>query len=330
MAEKFFITMPDNAKRKRHFPENLIAELEKLGSVDWNPFERKMTEDELCQLAPDTTILLTHWGSPQVTQTYLDSNPKLKLIAHCAGTVAHIASEETYARKIPCLSANSVMARYVAEAVLGLIISRMRGFKENDLLMQEGIWDKSYPTKSLLDSSVGLIGLGTIGRNLLDLLQPFETKVMIYDPYLKEDAIKAWPNAKLVSFEEALGADVVSVHASQTPETYHMINEEAFSKMRDGAVFINTSRGSLVDTAAARKMIESKHLAAAFDVYEQEECSQEQLLGCDTILLQPHMSATPAGAKMTEEIIKDITRFLAGEKTVLHVTYQQFSYMTQE
>lgn len=330
MSEKFFITMPDNAKRKRHFPENLVAELESMGSVGWNPFTRKMTEEELCQLGGDATILLTHWGSPQVTEMYLKHNPNLKLIAHCAGTVAHIASEATYAAGIPCLSANSVMARYVAEAVLGLIISGMRGFKGNDLLMQKGVWDKSFPTKSLLDSTVGLVGLGTIGRNLLDLLAPFETRVLIFDPYITEDAIARWPNAKLASFEQVLDTDVVSVHASQTPETYHMINEEAFKKMRDGAVFINTSRGSLVDTAAARKMIEKKHLQAAFDVYEQEECAQDLLIGCDSIVMQPHMSATPAGAKMTEEIIKDIKRFLKGEKLTLSITYQQFSYMTQE
>jgi len=330
MSEKFFITMPDNAKRKRHFPKNLIADLEKLGSVDWNPYKRKMTEEELCELGGDATILLTHWGSPQVTETYLKRNPDLKLIAHCAGTVAHIASEATYAAGIPCLSANSVMARYVAEAVLGLIISGMRGFKENDILMQKGVWDKSFPTKSLLDSTVGLVGLGTIGRNLLDLLAPFETKAFIFDPYITDDALVRWPNAKLASFDRVLDCDVVSVHASQTPETYHMINEEAFSKMRDGATFINTSRGSLVDTAAARKMIESKHLQAAFDVYETEECSQDLLIGCDSIVMQPHMSATPAGAKMTEEIIKDIKRFLNGEKLTLSVSYQQFSYMTQE
>lgn len=330
MQEKFFITMPDNSKRKRHFPENLVAELESMGTVGWNPFPRKMTEEELCQLAPDATILLTHWGSPQVTQKYLDCNPDLKLIAHCAGTVAHIASEETYAKGIPCLSANSVMARYVAEAVLGLIIAAMRGFKENDLLMQKGIWDKSFPTASLLDSSVGLIGLGTIGRNLLDLLAPFGTKVLIFDPYIKEDALSEWPNAKLATFDEVLLSDVVSVHASQTPETYHIMNESAFAKMRDGAVFINTSRGSLVDTAAARKMIELKDIQAAFDVYEEEECPQDTLIGCDSILMQPHMSATPAGAKMTEEIIKDIKRFLKGEKTTLSITYGQFLHMTQE
>lgn len=330
MAEKYFITTEAGPLRDRYFPPGLLAELEKTGTVACNPLPRGLTEEQLCHAAPSATILLTHWGAPQITRRYLAANPRLRLIAHCAGTVAHIASEDTYAAGIPCLSANPVMARYVAEAVLGLLISRMRGYKENDLLLQRGIWTKELPSVSLLDATVGLIGLGTVGRCLLDLLAPFGTRVLVYDPYLPADALAPWPNAEAATFEEALGAEAVSVHASQTPETYHMIDEAAFSRMRDGAVFINTARGSLVDTRAAAKMIPEKRLRAAFDVYERENGPQDALAGLDSVLLQPHIAALPAGVKMTEEIIKDIRRFLRGEDPLLSVPYEKFLYMTKE
>lgn len=330
MSEKFYIVMEDGESRNKYFPENLTDELKKSGSVEFNPLTRSLTEDELCHYAPDATVLLTHWGAPQITSRYLSANPHLKLIAHCAGTVAHIASEDTYNAGIPCLSANNIMARYVAEAVLGLMISSLRSFKENDLLLQNGIWTKSRPSASLLDSTVGLIGLGSVGRNLLDLLKPFGTEVLVYDPYIAEGALSPWPFAKSAAQDEVLKCGVISVHASQTPETYHIIDEKAFSKMRDGAVFINTSRGSLVDTAAAAEMIRKKHLRAAFDVFEQEDAPQEALAHIDSVILQPHVAALPAGAKMTEEIIKDIGRFLNGEKMLLQVDYEQFAHMTRE
>lgn len=330
LPEKYFITKEAGKDRDRYFPQRLIEQLKKTGTAEFNPLQGELTEAELCALAPDATVLLTHWGAPQITERYLSVNPNLKLIAHCAGTVAHIASGDTYAAGIPCISANSVMARYVAEAVLGLMISSLRGFKENDLLLQNGVWSKGNPAGSLLDSTVGLIGLGTVGRNLLDLLAPFGTSVLVYDPYIPSDVLDAYPFARTASFSEALGADVVSVHASKTPETYHMIDENAFSQMKDGAVFINTSRGSLVDTEAAAKAIRQKNLRAAFDVYEQEGGPQETLAHIDSVLLQPHIAALPAGAKMTEKIIRDIERFLAGEKPHFSVGFEQFNRMTRE
>ena len=214
-----------------------------------NPLPRGLSEEQLCLAAPGATILLTHWGAPQITRRYLAANPRLRLIAHCAGTVAHIASEDTYAAGIPCLSANPVMARYVAEAVLGLLISRMRGYKENDLLLQRGIWTKELPAISLLDATVGLIGLGTVGRCLLDLLAPFGTRVLVYDPYLPADVLAPWPNAEAATFEEALGGVGFWVNASQTRN--HMIDEAAFPACATGRSYHNPG---LVDTRR-REMI---------------------------------------------------------------------------
>lgn len=330
MSEKFFITMPAGNSRIIYFPHDCIAALEELGNVKWNPYDRKLTEEELREFASDSTILLTHWRTPQIGKLFLDAAPQLKMIAHCAGTVAHIASEESYRRGIPCLSANPVMAKYVAEDVLGLMISSMRGYKENDLLLQNGVWRQDVQSSSLFNSTVGLIGLGTVGRFLLDLLSPFHTQVKVYDPYLPEGALDKWKFASAASFDQVLRCDVISVHASQTPETYHLINKECLAKMKDHAVFINTSRGSLVDTAAAANALRSRKLRAAFDVFETEACPQPLLSGMDNVLLQAHLASRPATANMTREIIRNIKCFLNGEAVELAVSFEQFSRMTQE
>lgn len=330
MSEKIFITMPNTANRDKYFPPDCLLKLKRLGEVSFNPHPRKLTEEELCDLAPDCTVLFTHWGTPQITSRYLGKNKNLKLIAHGAGTVAHIASEDTYQAHVPCLSANPVMAKYVAEGVLGLIIASLRGYKEFDRRLSDGEWQKETVARSLFDVSVGLVGLGTVGRNLLDMLTVFGTKVKVYDPYLKPDALCGRENVALCSFDEVIKCDVVSIHASQTPETYHIINADAFEKMIDGAVLINTARGSLVDTAAAEKYMRSGKIRAAIDVYEKEGCAQPVFAGMDGVIIQPHTAALPAGAFMTREIIDDIYRFLQGGTPKYKVEYEQFLRMTQE
>lgn len=330
MSEVFFITSPEGGERRKYFPDRLLDRLKEYGEVRINPLPHKPSEEELCRIAPDATVLLTHWGAPRIGARYLDAAPGLKLLAHCAGSVARIASEEVYARGIPVISANAVMAKYVAEAVLGLMIAAARSFKEYDALLTAGVWTKSLPMTSLLDATVGLVGLGTVGRELLNLLAPFGTRVLVYDPYLPDDALEPWPDAERVGLDEALGADVVSVHASKTPETYHLMDAAAFEKMRDGAVFINTARGALVDTPAARAAIERKHLRAAFDVYEEENGPQPMLSGLPTILLQPHVAASPAGASMTAAIVDEIDRFFAGQPLTLTIGIGQFRRMTIE
>lgn len=327
------ITTPQGETFDRHFPCNMLNRLSALGELRINPNSRQYTRDELKDLLNDIDIILTHWGMTQLDAELLDCAPKLKLLAHCAGTVAHIASEECYRRGIPVLSANPIMAKFVAEWVLGAMIAGLRQFVWYDNGMREGKWLRSPATAgSLFGSRVGLIGLGTVGRRLLDLLRPFGCEVRVYDPYIPESALDEYEFAHRSSFEESMNCPVVSIHASQTPETYHMINADTLKLMPDGGLLINSSRGSLVDTEAAICELESGRISMVFDVYEHEGRAQDsRLLDCrsNTILL-PHTAGNPAGSSMTSGIIDDIERFLHNEPMKLVVSYEQYQHMTQE
>lgn len=334
--EKIFVTMSPRPDREKYFPEETIEYLKTLGSVSINEQEGVLTEEDLIRMAPDATILVTHWGCPQITEKYLAVNPDLKVIAHCAGTVAHTASEATYQKGIPCLSANDIMSIYVAEGVLGHLIYGTHCFMQMDREMEKGIWNRDYPAVSLLDGTVGLIGLGSVARHLLDLMAPLyalssgKPGVKVYDPYMKEHALDPWPFAVQVTLEEVLGCDAVSLHAAQTPETYHMIGEKEFSLMKDNALFINTARGSLVDTAAARKVLSTGRIRAIFDVYEKEWCPQEDLMGLPNVTLNPHAVGMPAGASMTWGVIKTLPDVLVGKHSPYEVSYETWCHMTQE
>ena len=328
--EKLYVTMAKSNDRVKYFPQETIDFLRTLGEVTVNEDTGSMTEEDLIRKAPDATVLVTHWGCPQITEKYLNANPNLKIIAHCAGTVAHTASEESYRRVIPCLSANDIMALYVAEGVLGHLITGTHCYKQMDLDMHQGIWNRKQPAVSLLDCTVGVVGLGAVARHLLNLLTPFNTKVLVYDPFLKEDSLKKWPFARRATLNEVMGCDAVTLHAAQTPETFHMIGKEQFDLMKDDALFINTARGSLVDTQAAIDVLKTGRIRAIFDVYEKEGCAQEGLMGLPNVTLQPHAVALPAGVSMTWGVLKDIETILKGGKGQYEVSFQTWSRMTQE
>ncbi len=333
---KILVTAPQGEVFNRYFPKAILKQLGELGDVILNPHKRNFSKEELTEALRDIDIVVTHWGTPQITADVLDKAPRLKLMAHATGTVAHIASEAFYERGIPVLSANNIMAQYVAEAVIGYMISAAHKMLQLDQLTRADQWENKMTAtrqKSLLGGDVGLIGLGTIARRLLDMLAPFHCRVYVFDPYAASDALDRWPFAQLCSFETAMSQPVVSIHAAQTPETYHMINADALRLMPDDGILINSARGSLVDTSALLAELQSGRIYAVLDVYEKEgsgNIPQELLELKSNTLLQPHMACAPVTWEMTQGIADDIRRFLNEEPLQLQVSLQQYRLMTQE
>lgn len=327
-----FITAPTGELFDRYFPSELIERLEKLGTVRRNPFNRQLTVSELQESLKDCEIVLTHWGTPQIDASLLERAPRLRILAHCAGTVARIASAACYERNVHVLSANSIMAKYVAEGALGMILASLREFTQYDAAMRQGKWEKRLSDcLTLIGAEVGFIGLGTVGRRLLELIAPFGCRAKVFDPYLPEDALVPYPFAQTASFQEAMQSRIVTVHASQTPETFHLIDADALSLLPDGGLLVNSSRGSLVDTEALIAELQTGRIRAALDVYEHENAAQDaRLLACPHVLLQPHMAAAPAQSEMTAGIISNIERLLSGKNAPLEISYAQYVHMTQE
>lgn len=330
---KIYITAPVNSRMNTFFPDDLMERLRSFGDVYRNPFNRSMNREELAKELADTDILITHWGTPQVDAEMLSKAPRLKMLAHAAGTVAHIASEAFYEKGIPVLSANPIMARTVAEGALTYILAGLRLLPQKDRSMREKKWENFLGDRiTLLDGAVGLIGCGAVARNLMDLLRPFGCKVYVYDPYLPEEGLAAWDFARKVSFEEAMRQPVVSIHAAQMPETYHMINAEALALMPDRGLLVNTSRGSLIDTQALIRELQTGRIHAVLDVYEKEGAGNQpdELLALqDNCILQPHIAGI-CDWHLTESIVNDIERFLRGEPLQFTVSLQQYRLMTQE
>lgn len=210
----------------------------------------------------------------------------------------------------------------VAEFALTLMLSLLKNLPRLDRAARAGQWAR-FPMRELSAKTVGLVGFGRIGRRLAELLSGFGVTLLVYDPFVPPEAIRAC-NAEPVSLEQLLNrSDLVSLHLPATPQTHHLIDGQRLAQMKDGAYLINTARGALVDEAALLEALQSGKLAgAALDVFEQEPLSGENpLLALDNTVFAPHVSALSFETNYNGSIIcaESIIRVYRGEPPVYPV-----------
>ncbi|WP_162463291.1 hydroxyacid dehydrogenase [Paenibacillus psychroresistens] len=327
-----FITQQENSLKQKFFPKSTLEELNLKGNLKVNQYNRVMTEVELSKELKDVDVCIAlAWGGcPRFTREVLDNALNLKLIVTPGASVATFITEAVYERGIKVCSANSIMARYVAEGTLAYILAAQREIVMRNNEIREGIWNNST-CQTLIGAKVGLIGLGTVGRFLLEFLRPFGVSIKLYDPYIKPVSLRFHSNVTLCSLEEALsGNDVVSLHASQTEETFHMLNKERLSLLKDGTLLINTSRGSLIDEPALIAELRTGRIHTALDVYEVEPLPiDNKLKKLENAILMPHIAGMVHLEKFTFAMLEEIERFQLGEKLWYEIPVEQYRLMTR-
>ena len=220
-------------------------------------------------------VLVTGWGTPSLIELLRDWSPEsspLRLVAHTAGSVKHLLTRDLLARGVLVSHANDSLAEAVAEFTLGAIIAMRR-----QMFLSAARYHAHQPAPpftgmhELPGSVVGIIGASAIGRRVMDWLQPWRVKILLYDPYLPAQQALAW-NAECVDLLELFRrADIVSLHAPITPETISMLRGEHFQAMKDGALFVNTARGVLVDHPALLRELQTGRISALLDVTDPTE-----------------------------------------------------------
>jgi D-3-phosphoglycerate dehydrogenase len=202
-------------------------------------------------------------------------------------------------QRIPVLIAVGANALSVAEQALALMLAVAKSLTYLDRRIRDGHWDKAtYTCVELSRRSLGVVGLGNIGRALIELVKPLRMPVYGYDPQLGKEA--AIPGVTLVdSLDELLArSDVLSLHAPLLPQTRHMIGRQQLALMPRGSILINTARGGLVDTEALIAALESGQLlGAGLDSFETEPPpSESRLWALPNVALSPHVGANTHAA----------------------------------
>jgi D-3-phosphoglycerate dehydrogenase len=272
---------------------------------------RALDEDELVERLPGVSLLGIR-SKTHVTRRVLDAAPNLVAIgAFCIGTNQIDLSAATD-HGVAVFNAPFSNTRSVVELAIAEIISMTRRLTEKNALMHDGVWDKSAEgAHEIRGRTLGIVGYGNIGTQLSVLAENLGMKVLFYDTV---DKLALGNARRCLSLPELLSeSDVVTLHVDGRPGNENLFGEGEFAEMRPGSLFLNLSRGFVVDYASLRKHIESGHIAgAAVDVFPVEPKGRgdeftSELRGLPNVILTPHIGGS------TEEAQEDIGRFVAGK-----------------
>ena len=287
-----------------------------LGYAIWNQNNRKMTADEVAEQIGDCENYVTLWGSPRLDETVLKNAPRLRLLTHLGGTVVPFVSDAMWERGIRVISGNDYFAESVAEGTLAYILCALRDIpKYSSELKNEKKWKTSLSyTAGLMGKTIGLVSYGTIAKKLVRILSQFNVRIMVYD-------IKPLPECDVIKYgliqatlERIFSeCDIISLHTPLFDSTRHLIGEELLSKIKEGALFVNTSRGAVVDQCALERELEKGRFRAVLDVYEKEPPEEDcPLFELPNVMMIPHMAGPTVDmhAFITRELLTEASGFI--------------------
>lgn len=255
-----------------------------------------------------------------ITRRIFEALPDLKVVTvHGAGVdqVDLAAARDHGVVVTNCPGAN---ARSVMELTFALMLALMRDVPAaSGKVQHDGVWDEARTLgREIGGKTLGIVGLGHVGRQVAHVATAFDMKVIGYDPLVKESPVPLVPLDRLLQ-----EADVVSLHVPLVDSTRHLIGEEELRKMKSSAVLINTSRGPVVDQAALLRALNEKWISgAALDVVDPEPpAPDEPLLNLDNVIVTPHIGGSTIDC--LERIAKigaeDMARVLSGQQPVYPV-----------
>lgn len=328
------VAMPTGEIRDRFLPGSNVRRLDELGNVTWNPYSRHYTNDELIELLPQMDAVVTGWGCAAIGADVLkDDKNYPKILAHTGGTVAPFVDEVTFQKKIHVVCANEIYAKSVAEGVLAYMLAGLRRIPYWTRSMYAGGWQEpGYVNYGLFGKRVGLTGYGAITRYLIPLLHAFETEILLYSGHMSEEDCRNLGVQKASLDEIFSTCDVVSVHNALTNKTRGLIDDRLFSMIRENALFVNTSRGAVVDEAALANHLKAGRFTAVLDVYQIEPLPDDSpLRGLDNAFLMPHMGGPTIDLYKVSgaAVIEEIRRLRDGERLQHEVIPSSVGHMTQ-
>jgi len=268
-----------------------------------NPHGRTLTEDEVLDLLNQHRPTGLIAGVEPLTGRVLQETASfLKVISRCGTGLDNVDLQMAKSLGIPVLNTPEAPAEAVAELTIGLIFCLLRNITLHNHAVRAGLWTKKMGML-LSETTVGIMGLGRIGKRVAAFLEALGTTVIASDIY-PDQAWLAAHHVTLVSADELLPAsDLVTLHLpTATGEMYHYMNAKRFARMKQGAFLVNTSRGALVDEEALCEALTSEHLAgAAIDTFEQEPY-KGALLNQPNVIFSPHAGSYARATRARMEL----------------------------
>jgi glyoxylate reductase len=245
----------------------------------------------------------------QVGPNELDLLPDLRLVANYGAGYDTVDVDACRDRGIAVTNTPGVLDAAVADLTLGLILACRRHLVESDRLVRDGRWHQGWARPELLGrdlagSTLGLVGMGRIGKEVAHRAEAFGMRVV---HHRQSDGL---PLDELLRI-----SDVVSLHVPLTPETNRLVSRARLAHLQDGATLINTARGAIVDEDALVDELVSGRISAGLDVFAHEPHVPERLLDLDNVVLTPHIASATieTRAAMTRVLVDNVLAFVHGE-----------------
>jgi D-3-phosphoglycerate dehydrogenase len=229
---------------------------------------RKLEADEVATLLTDVDGLVA--GTEPLTREVLMRAPRLKVISRCGTGLDNVDLSAAAELGIQVRNTPDAHVDAVAELTLAAILAALRHLPEADRSIRGGAWKKPMG-RLLRGSTVGLVGLGRVGKRLIELLAPFQVKILASDPH-EDTGFAELHGVRYVELNDLLErSDVISLHLPYSSEVHHLFDATRLGRMKPGSILVNCARGGLIDEAALCEALEEGHLGGVhLDTFERE------------------------------------------------------------
>jgi D-3-phosphoglycerate dehydrogenase len=270
-------------------------------------YRDEITPEELMTVLPAYDGMVVR-SRTKVRQPLIDNCPKLKVIVRGGVGLDTIDADYARSKGITVMNTPQASSASVAELAIGYLFALARSIPQATASMKAEKWDKKrFEGDEIGGKTLGLIGVGNIGREVAHRASALGMTVIAYDPYVKN-----LEGIKLVGFDELLSkSDYISLHLPKTQESGNMIGNDQFDKMKNGVRIVNCARGGIIDEDALYNALTSGKVAgAALDVFAEEPPSDWKLLKLENVIGSPHIGAATkeaqgrVGAEVAQKLIE--------------------------
>ena len=279
-----------------------------------NPHGRPLKQNELIELLPGCEGFIA--GLDYIDADVIASCDKLRVISRYGAGVDRVDLAAARAHNVAVCNTPGANAEAVADLTIGLLLSVARKIPLLDKSVKSGNWFRSTGVE-IYGKTIGLLGLGAIGKAVAKRAQGFSMRVMAHDPYIDNDYAAKNGIISATIDQIVLDSDVISLHLPLTADTRHIISGDLMRKMKHGVIIINTARGGLIAEDVLPELLTSGHLGGlGLDAFEVEPLVETPLSQFDNVVLTPHTAAHTfeATENMADMAVQNLIDVLSGKE----------------
>lgn len=280
-------------------------------------------------LLQDIDVIFSAWGMVPLTEELLQHAPNLKVVLYGAGSIRYFTSDTMWKRGIKVSSAYTINGEWVAKFTVAQIILALKNYWTacNAYSKLKHHWPQRDNCPGMYNANIGIISLGAIGRQVVDLLKPFDLNIYAYDPFWTQDKADGL-GVTLLSLEDIFTTcDVVSLHSPWLPETVGMITGEHIQSMKPYTTFINTARGAVIREEEIIAVLEERRdITALLDVtYPEPPAENSKLWTMPNVVLSPHIAGSISGEveKMGWLMTEEFLRWVNGQPMINEISEER-------